>query len=364
MDATTLVKVMNAFPASQAILIRGDHGVGKSQLIHQLAASKGKELIDVRASTMQEGDAVGYPDIDRIKETGVASFALPSWYVRACKEGVILFLDELNRGLVGVLNGMFQVVLDRELGNGPDGKPMRLHPDTQVIAAVNWGNDYTVNEMDPALLSRFYVAEFKPTTQDWILWAKGPGGIDEVIVDFIGQHPNHLRPTKAVEPGKVAPNQRSWSMLDRVLKHNGISLADHGGNPPELLYPFAMGFVGVEAAASLVDFVKNYASVITAEDVLDKWKKVKEKVELLPTEKKLAIIEKLKDHCKGNKWDLHQVANLKGFFDTLTGECKMSLYNGVLASGNTGNLTAFHGLVKDEIMGVINRAQAVAKKGK
>ncbi len=44
MDAATLVKVMNAFPASQAILIRGDHGVGKSQLIHQLAAAKGKEL--------------------------------------------------------------------------------------------------------------------------------------------------------------------------------------------------------------------------------------------------------------------------------------------------------------------------------
>jgi hypothetical protein len=91
---------------------------------------------------------------------------------------------------------------------------------------------------------------------------------------------------------------------------------------------------------------------------------VAKKVEDLPTEKKLAIVEKLKDHCKGNRWDLTQVANLKGFFDCLTGECKMSLYNGVLASGNTANLTAFHGLVKDEIMGVINRAQAVAKKGK
>ena len=62
--------------------------------------------------------------------------------------------------------------------------------------------------------------------------------------------------------------------------------------------------------------------------------------------------------------NLNQVANLKSFFETLTGECKMSLYNGVLASGNTGNLTSFHGLVKDEIMGVINAAQAVAKKGK
>ena len=363
MDASTLVACLNAFPASQAVLIRGDHGIGKSQIVHQLAVLKGKTLIDVRASTMQEGDVVGYPDIEKIKTLGMACFALPAWYVRACNEGCILFLDELNRGLVGVLNGMFQVVLDRELGNGPDGKPMRLHPDTQVVAAVNWGSDYTVNEMDPALLSRFWLADFKPSVQDWLAWAKTKG-INEVIVDFIQNHPEHLRPTKAVEPGKKAPDQRAWDKFDTTLKHMGVDLADCGGSPPALLYPIGMGFVGVEAAAALTDFVKNYASVITAEDILDGWKKVAKKVADLPTEKKLSIIEKVKDNCKGNKWTPSQVANLKLFFDTLTGECKMSLYNGVLASGNTGNLTSFHGLVKDEIMEVINKAQAVAKKGK
>ena len=363
MDAITLTACLNALPASQAVLIRGDHGIGKSQIVQALAATKGKNLIDVRASTMQEGDVVGYPDIEKIKTLGMACFALPAWYVRACEEPCILFLDELNRGLVGVLNGMFQVVLDRELGNGPDGKPKRLHPDTQVVAAVNHGSDYTVNEMDPALISRFWMQDFKPTVQDWLAWAKD-NGINEVLVDFITNHPNHLRPTKAVEPGKKTPDQRAWDKLNTTLRHMNVDLADCGGNPPALLYPIAMGFVGVEAAAALHDFVKNYASVITAEDILDGWKKHSKKVADLPTEKKLAIIEKVKDHCKANKWSLTQVANLKSFFDCLTGECKMSLYNGVLASGNTGNLTGFHGMVKDEIMDVINRAQAVAKKTK
>ena len=363
MDAATLTSCLIAFPASQAVLVRGDHGVGKSQIIHQLNASKGRTLIDVRASTMQEGDVVGYPDIEKIKTLGMACFALPAWYVRACNEPCTLFLDELNRGLVGVLNGMFQVVLDRELGNGTDGKPMRLHPDTQVVAAVNWGSDYTVNEMDPALLSRFWVADFKPSVQDWLSWAK-VNGINEVLVDFITNHPNHLRPTKAVEPGKKTPDQRAWDKFDQTLKHMGVDLADCGGNPPALLYPIGMGFVGVEAAAALTDFVKNYASVVTAEDILTNWKKVGKKVADLPTEKKLAIIEKVKDHCKRNKWSLDEVASLKKFFDTLTGECKMSLYNGVLASGNTGNLTSFHSMVKDEIMGVIQKAQEVAKKVK
>ncbi len=364
MDAKTLVTCLNALPPAQAVLIRGDHGVGKSQLVHQLAARRGLELIDVRASTMSEGDVVGYPDLERTKETGVASFALPSWYVRACNEPCILFLDELNRGLPGVLNSMFQIVLDRELGSGPDGKPKRLHPGTQVVAAVNWGGDYTVSEMDPALLSRFWVVEFKPSVEDWIVWAKTEGDINEVLVDFIRLQPAHLRPTKAVEPGKVAPNQRSWAMLDRTLKAAGVDLTECGGNPPAILYPLSLGFIGVEASAALVDFVKNYSSVITAEDILDRWAKVETRISELSTERKMAIVEKVKDHSKENKWTLAQAGNLKKFFDALTGEGKMAMHSGVMSSGNSNNIKLFHGLVKDQIMSVIQAAQAINDKKK
>lgn len=363
MDAKTLVTCMDALPTCQAILIRGDHGVGKSQLVQALSRRRGKEIIDVRASTMSEGDVVGYPDLERTKETGVASFALPSWYVRACNEGVTLFLDELNRGLPGVLNSFFQIVLDRELGSGPDGKPMRLHPDTQVIAAVNWGGDYTVSEMDPALLSRFWVAEFKPTVEDWTTWAKEEGDINELIIDFIRLHPAHLRPTKAVEPGKVAPNQRSWAMLDRALKNVGIDLVEHGGSAPSILYPLATGFIGVEASAALVDFVTSYQSMVTAEDVLDRWTPALEKkVRGLTTEKHLAIIEKLKDNCKSSEWTLGQVQNIHGFFSTLTGDLKVALFNGILGTGRTKNVSKFHHLVGAEIMEHINAAQKVSKK--
>lgn len=361
MDAKTLVQCMNALPPEQSILIRGDHGVGKSQLVHQLAKNQNKVLIDVRASTMQEGDVVGYPDLEKIKETGVSCFALPSWFVRACMEPCILFLDELNRGLIGVQNGMFQVVLDRELGNGPDGKPRRLHPETQVVAAINVGGDYTVTEMDPALLDRFWAVDFIPTVEDWIHWAEN-AGVNDLIIDFIRNHPEHLRPTKAMEAGKIAPTQRSWDKLDKALKHAKIDLAQCGGNAPSILYPISMGFIGVEAAASLKSFVDNYAQVITAENILNDWSKFEKIVKDMKTEKKLMIIEKVKNHCKNNPWDLVQSTNLKKFFDCCTGEQKMSLYNGVLSSGNTKNLSGFHSMVKDEIMNVINKAMSVSQK--
>jgi hypothetical protein len=356
MDAITLVECLSSLPNAQAVLIRGDHGIGKSDLVKTLAANQKKELIDVRASTMQEGDAVGYPDLAKIQELGVSCFALPSWYVRACNEGVVLFLDELNRGLIGVLNGMFQIVLDRELGNGHNGKPTRLHPDTQVIAAVNVGPGYTVNEIDPALLSRFWVVDFKPTIQDWIEWGKGPGGINTLILEFVNNNPAHLRPTKEIEPGKKAPDQRAWAMLNRTLAHNGIKLDECGGNPPKMLYPISLGYIGVEASAALVEFVKNYESIITAADVLDRWDSISDKVVKLTTEKKLTIVEKIKDINPTQTFTNAQGDNLVKFFKTLTGECKLVLFNAILNGGNIKNLVPFHSAVGKEILTLIQAA--------
>jgi hypothetical protein len=361
MEATTMIQVIKSLPAEMAVLIRGPHGIGKSQIVKGVATELGLDLVDVRASTMQEGDVVGYPDLESIKATGVSTFALPAWFVSACREPKVLFLDELNRGLIGVLNGMFQIILDRELGNGPDGKPMKLHPDTRVVAAVNNGSEYTVNEMDPALLDRFWVTDLKPTAGEWLEWAKG-AGVSSVIVDFIRNHPEHLRPTKEVEPGKVAPTQRSWDRYDRSIKHMGISLEDHGGNPPAILYPLGTGFVGVEASIAFQDFVKSYQSVLTAEDVLDRWKKNEDKVKGLATDRLMALVEKVKGAVAKDDLTQKQVDNLVAFFRSVTGEQQMALYNGVLGCGNNTNLVRFHKQVSGEILSIINKAQSVSKR--
>lgn len=360
MDSETLISCLKMLPASQSVLIRGDHGIGKSQIVRELAASVGKTLIDVRASTMQEGDAVGYPDLEKIKESGVTCFALPSWYIAACKEGCILFLDELNRGLIGVMNGMFQIVLDRELGSDVNGKPIRLHPDTQVIAAVNSGHNYTVNEIDPALLSRFWTVDFKPSVSSWISWAKS-NDINPLIIDFIQKNPAHLRTDKEVEPGKKTPDQRAWQKFDTALSHNNIDLSECGGNPPVMLYHLAIGFVGVEAATAIVDFVKSYDSMIKAEDILNKWSKFEKRVAELGAEKHLALIQKISTLSESKNFSAKQITNLKNYFQVLSGELKMLLYHSIIKAKNTNNIEKFHPLVVSEIVDKIDAARKLSK---
>ena len=123
MDIKTFKKLAAKLPANIAVLMRGPTGVGKSHMGKALAAELGLEFLDVRGSTMDESQVSGIPDFETSKTAGVATFCLPSWYVRACREPVVLMLDELNRSMPQVMQSFFQIVLDRELGNNVDGEP-------------------------------------------------------------------------------------------------------------------------------------------------------------------------------------------------------------------------------------------------
>jgi hypothetical protein len=354
-DFATLKLILPLLDVRDAVLLRGPHGIGKSAVPASVAAAEEKKLLDVRLSLYTEGDLIGVPDQERIKVHGVTSFAPPDWLWTACHEPCILFLDEINRALIGVQNSAFQLVLDRQV------KGMMLHPETRVFAAINDSPEYTVNEMDPALLDRFITYDLTPTVQDWIDWAHG-SGIDAVIVDFIRNHPEHLRPTKAVEPGKVTPTQRSWARLDRNLKNARMNPSSIAGNKgPPGFYAICMGLVGVEAAIAFNKFVEDFESNITAEDILDRWKKVKSKVEKLPADQISGIIAKLGEHAKENIWTDAQVKNASDFSEVISGELLMSMWSAVSGGGKQQNTINFHRHVAGRIMQVAQKANSIKK---
>jgi len=345
MDVKTFKNVAGKFPADIALLMRGPTGVGKSFLGKAIADELGLPFIDVRGSTMSEGDVGGYPDIEGMKETGVMTFCMPSWFMRACREPVVLMLDELNRSLPGVQQSFFQLVLDRELGNDKDGVPHRLHPETRVIAAVNHGAEYDVNDMDPALLRRFWVCDLEPTAADWIDWAIGYG-VDDVMVDFIRQNPAHLRvDPSSVEPGTVAPNPASWHRLNDSLGHMGWSPTNIGGTRPDGFYAVCSGFVGTEAAIAFASWVENFEMIITAEDVLENWDNVAGRVALLNASAVAALTDKLAIHCKDNKWKLRNAQNVAKFAHLISGEQLVALWNKISGSQNLPNIQKLHKLI-------------------
>ena len=357
MDLKTLAEIATNLPPHIAVLMRGPTGVGKSYVARTIAGNLEIPFIDVRGSTMQEGDVIGYPDLEAMKTSGVSTMVLPSWFIRATKEPVVLMLDELNRSMPGVQQGFFQIVLDRELGNDSEGNPIRLHPETRVIAAVNHGAEYDVNNMDPALLRRFFVADISPTSDDWIEWAVA-NDLDKVLVDFIRQEPAHWRvDPSTVEPGTVVPTPASWHRLDEALRYASIAPADVAGSRPPLLYPIAMGMVGSEAAIAFTNFVENYEMVVSAEDVLTG--KVKAEDLGDDASAKNTVIDKLAEHCKDNKWKMGEAKNVAAFGKALGGELMVQLWNQISSSANLPNIQKLHKLMGEEVVKVVQQSRNV-----
>jgi hypothetical protein len=343
MDIATFNSIAPRLPAAIAILIQGPTGIGKSHLVHALAADIELPVIDRRLSQMSEGDMVGLPEL----VDGCTRFCPPDWYARACKEPVVLFMDELNRATPEVIQAAFQIVLDREL-NGH-----KLHPETRVFAAVNVGAEYEVNEMDPALLRRFWSIELEPTHQDFLEWATDK--LSPVVVDFIRQHPEHLRPTAAVEPGKVAPNPASWERLDTSLKHMG-----EVEKPSDVWYPVALGMVGVEAAIALVEFAKNWEQQVSADDILNSWDDVKDAVAEMEASKVNALIAKVAAHCGENEWKLKQAKNVAAFASALpSSEMLVHLWNQISGSQKLPNIQKVHKLIGKAVVAAVNEGRNV-----
>jgi len=359
MDIKTFKNVAGNLPPEIAILLRGPTGVGKSFLGNALADEKGLPFIDVRGSTMSEGDVGGYPDIEGMKENRIMTFCMPSWFVRACREPVVLMLDELNRSLPGVQQSFFQLILDRELGNDANGNPYRLHPETRVIAAVNHGAEYDVNDMDPALLRRFWVCDLDPTNEDWVGWAR-QNDIDPILIDFIQQHPEHLRVDPSqVEPGTVCPNPASWHRIDTCLQHMGIAPSEIAGSRPEGFYAVALGLVGTEAAISFTDFVESYERVVSAEDVIDRYEEKKDTIGKLPNDRLNALIDKVSHNCKDNEWKLAQAKNVAAFAEALPGEMMVQLWNVCSATQNLPNIQKLHKLIGQKIVEAVTASRNV-----
>lgn len=334
MSIHTFLEVAPRLPNNISVLLRGKHGIGKSQLVAQIAKQLDKELIDRRLSQMSEGDMIGLPSTDG----NVTRFNPPDWFKHACETACVLFLDEFNRALPEVMQAAFQIVLDREL-NGH-----KLHKDTRVFSAINMGAEYSVNEIDPALLRRFWVIDLEPSTEDWTTWARGR--LDDVVVDFIAQDEKWLDPPKGnVDMNQVHTTRHSWERLDGALKHFNKEI---NGSSPEfdaseilsadhpLFYPVCIGFIGIEATTAFRDYAKTVDRRVSGEDILNKYPKVRDKVMRLGQEKWNICIEKLAieiDKC--TKITAAQSKNVEAFMKDLPGELRIALWAKLTAKGIT-----------------------------
>lgn len=291
-DFHSLLNLMPAIARGRlSILLRGPHGIGKSQVCYLAAQQMTEwlpevkeefgedyeyEVIERRASQMPDaGDLMGIP----FRDGDVARFASMEWYDIACKKPVILFFDEVDRALKDVRQAFFELGDSRKLA----GK--KLHPYTIIFGAVNSGphdnNTYHVGEMDPAELSRWVTFDVSPSVKDFIKYAKDPtlrkdimgnkiGPFHPALVDFLKENNQYIEHKDQFEPNKVYPCRRSWDRLDATLKHAPfLQEALESKSFNNSLFAMAQAFVGDEQATAFADFIKNYEKNVSLKDIIE-----------------------------------------------------------------------------------------------
>lgn len=191
------------------VMLWGPPGVGKSQMIAQVAQKHGVPLIDVRLSQMEPSDLRGIP----FRKDELVEWAIPAMLPDARRHGQagILFLDEITSAPPSVSAAAYQLILDRRLG------AYEIPQGWAIFAAGNRQGDRGVTYTMPApLANRFSHFDFDINTDDWVAWAYAHG-IDDRIIAFIRFRPELLFDFDPAHNPSAFPSPRSWEFAHRAL---------------------------------------------------------------------------------------------------------------------------------------------------
>ncbi len=223
------------------VMLWGPPGVGKSQMVTQVAEKHSVSVIDIRLSQMEPSDLRGIPF--RVEQS--VEWAVPALLPDVARHGEsgILFLDEITSAPPAVSAAAYQLILDRRLGEYkvPDG--------WAIFAAGNRQGDRGVTYTMPApLANRFSHYEVDTHLDDWVLWAY-QNGIDERVIGFLRFRPELLFDFDPAHNPVAFPSPRSWEFAHRSLK----KFADNH----DLLISTLQACVGPAAGIELAAFVDN-----------------------------------------------------------------------------------------------------------
>lgn len=234
------------------VMLWGPPGVGKSQIVAQVAAKHQVSLIDIRLSQMEPSDLRGIP----FRVANHVEWAVPSILPQIERHGSagLLFLDEITSAPPSVSAAAYQLILDRRLGE------YTVPPNWVIIAAGNRQGDRGVTYTMPApLANRFAHFEVEVYLDDWVAWAYR-NGIDDRVIAFLRFRPELLFDFDPAHNPIAFPSPRSWEFAHRALQK-----FEH---QPDLLLAALQACVGPAAGIELNAFIANAENMPDLEAII------------------------------------------------------------------------------------------------
>jgi hypothetical protein len=214
------------------LMLWGYHGVGKTEIVKQVAKDMGYNLVVLHLATQDIIDLIGRPVTETIDGIEVQKWSVPGWLHDALentkKTGMpnIFFLDEFNRGPRLVLASMLPFLIEGVLHTHAIGE------NDAVLAAANPANEnYEVNELtDKALLNRLGHIILRPTVGEYIEYLRHIK-TDKWTLDVIKKNPEFAKIPEIELSFDVEPSRRSIvNVMSCVGKKDRAWIANNADN--------------------------------------------------------------------------------------------------------------------------------------
>jgi len=236
----------------------GSPGIGKSDIIRELAKEFKLKVIDFRLAQSDPTDLNGFPVMNENKTRShyappvtlpLEGDALPDGY-----DGWLLFFDEMNSAPKSVQAASYKVILDRLVGNTP------IHENVAMVCAGNLETDRAITtSLSTAMQSRLVHFELDIHAPSWMTWAFN-NGIDHRVTSFIDFRPQLLHAFKPDHADHTFPCPRTWEFMSKLIAPIKTMTADK--------LPLMAGTIGEGAALEFLGFTQIFEDLPNVKQII------------------------------------------------------------------------------------------------
>jgi len=247
--------LVEAVSARLNVLVTGAPGIGKSEIVGQVAEKLKADLIQSHPAVADPTDVKGLPWVD--KGATSATFLPFGELAQAlkAKKRTLWFLDDLGQAPASVQASYMQLLLARRVNS-------HVLPDcVTFVAATNRRTDRAgVSGILEPVKSRFAsIIELVPDLDDWCNYMLSQDWMPPEVVAFIRFKPNLLCQFIPSADLQNCPLPRTWAHVGRLLQLN---------LPAAIETQAIAGAVGQAAATELQAFLQMYRQLPNIDGIL------------------------------------------------------------------------------------------------
>ncbi len=238
-------------------MLTSSPGIGKSDIVQQIAEYYNLELISIFLSHYDPTELHGFPVIKNNNATYVPfnTFPIKETPIPKNKKGFLLFFDEFNSAPLATQAAAYRIILDRYIGQYP------LHSKTAIVCAGNlYTDNAVVNQLSTAMQSRLIHLKIIADYQVWLKWAL-KNNIDHRILAFLGYRPELLHNFNPEHNDLTFPCPRTYAFLSKLIQQQPNITMDN--------LPLFTGTIGEATGREFITYTQIYMNIPTIQEILN-----------------------------------------------------------------------------------------------